>query len=68
METKAAYTNYNGTVITNGVIIITTRAANDGHFYSQSSSPVDDMDDNRGPGYSPGDSAMALSRLLDEIA
>jgi hypothetical protein len=58
VETKAAYTNFNGTVITNGVIIITTRAANDGHFFSQSSSTIDDMDDPRGPGYSPGDSAM----------
>ena len=58
VETKAAYTNFNGTVITNGVIIITTRSANDGHFFLQSSSPVVDFDDNRGPGYSPGDSAM----------
>ena len=58
VATQAAYTNANGTIITNGVIIITTRAANDGHFYSQSSSSVVDFDDNRGPGYSPGDSAM----------
>ena len=58
VATQAAYTNANGTIITNGVIIITTRAANDGHFYSQSSSSVVDLDDNRGPGYSPGDSAM----------
>src|SRR6266481_5076094 len=57
-ETKAAYTNSNGTVITNGTIIVTTRAAADGHFFQQSSSTIDDMDDNRGPGYSPGDSAM----------
>ena len=57
-ETKAAYTNSNGTVITNGTIIVTTRAAGDGHFFLQSSSTIDDMDDNRGPGYSPGDSAM----------
>lgn len=58
LETKAAYTNSNGTVITNGTIIVTTRAAGDGHFFLQSSSTIDDMDDNRGPGYSPGDSAM----------
>jgi hypothetical protein len=58
VETKAAYTNSNGTVITNGTIIVTTRAAGDGHFFLQSSSTIDDMDDNRGPGYSPGDSAM----------
>src|ERR1022692_557444 len=58
VETKAAYTNSNGTIITNGTIIITTRAAGDGHFFLQSSSTIDDMDDNRGPGYSPGDAAM----------
>jgi hypothetical protein len=58
VETKAAYTNSNGTIITNGTIIITTRAAGDGHFFTQSSSLTADMDDNRGPGYSPGDSAM----------
>jgi hypothetical protein len=58
VESKAAYTNLNGTVITNGVILVTTRGASDGHFFLQSSSTLDDMDDNRGPGYSPGDSAM----------
>jgi hypothetical protein len=58
IKTEAAYTNANGTVITNGTIIVTTRAAGDGHFFLQSSSPLDDMDDNRGSGYSPGDSAM----------
>src|SRR3954451_895298 len=58
VETKAAYTNSNGTVITNGTIIVTTRAVVDGHFFLQSSSTLDDMDDNRGSGYSPGDSAM----------
>jgi len=58
VETKAAYTNLNGTIITNGTIIVTTRAAGDGHFFLQSSSTLDDMDDNRGSGYSPGDSAM----------
>jgi hypothetical protein len=58
VDTKAAYTNANGTVITNGTIIVTTRAGGDGHFFTQSSSTLDDMDDNRGPGFSPGDSAM----------
>src|ERR1035438_4517156 len=54
----------NGTVITNGTIVITTRAAGDGHFFLQSSSTIDDMDDNRGPGHSPGDAAMA-ALLMD---
>jgi hypothetical protein len=58
VATYAAYTNANGTVITNGTIIVTTRAANDGHFFLQSSSSIDDMDDNRGSGTSPGDVAM----------
>lgn len=58
VETKAAFTNQNGIVITNGTIIVTTRAANDGHFFLQSSSTIDDMDDNRGSGTSPGDVAM----------
>jgi hypothetical protein len=58
VETRA-YTNVNGTVITNGPIIVTTRAAGDGHFFLQSSSTLDDMDDNRGSGFSPGDAAMA---------
>jgi len=58
VEAKAAYTNQNGTIITNGTIIVTTRAANDGHFFTQSSSSIDDMDDNRGSGTSPGDVAM----------
>ena len=57
-ETKAWYTNANGTIITNGVILVTTRGANDGHFFRQSSSTVDDMDDTRGSGTSPGDVAM----------
>lgn len=58
IETRAAYTNSNGTVITNGTIIVTTRGAGDGHFFLESSSTLDDMDDNRGPGFSPGDAAM----------
>jgi len=61
---NAAYTNSNGTIITNGTIIVTTRAAGDGHFFLQSSSTIDDMDDNRGPGFSPGDAMMA-SLLMD---
>src|ERR1035441_2294995 len=64
VETKAAYTNFNGTVITNGTIIITTRAASDAHFFRQSSSTTDDMDDSRSPGYSPGDAAM-VDLLMD---
>ena len=58
VASNGAYTNSNGTIITNGTIIVTTRAAGDGHFFLQSSSAIDDMDDNRGPGFSPGDSAM----------
>jgi hypothetical protein len=58
VETRAVYTNLNGTIITNGTIIVTTRAAGDGHFFLQSSSTIDDMDDNQGPGCSPGDVAM----------
>jgi hypothetical protein len=58
VETKAAYTNVNGTIITNGTIIITTRAANDNWFVTQSSAPAWDPDDPRGPGFTPGDSAM----------
>src|SRR5271157_6205415 len=58
VETRAVYTNLNGTIITNGTIIVTTRAAGDGHFFLQSSSTIDDMDDNQGPGFSPGDAAM----------
>ena len=46
-------------VLTNGTIIVTTRAAGDGHFFLQSSSfSLDDMDDSRGPGCTPGDVAM----------
>lgn len=58
VQTRAAYTNANGTIITNGTILITTRAANDGHFFRQSSSSIVDFDDTRGPGFTPGDSAM----------
>jgi hypothetical protein len=64
METKAQWTNLNGTVITNGAILVTTRAANDGWFFQQSSSTVDDMDDNRGSGTSPGD--VAMCELLED--
>jgi hypothetical protein len=59
LTTHAAYTNSNGTIITNGTIIVATRAAGDGHFFLQSSSSATcDMDDNRGSGCSPGDVAM----------
>ena len=59
VETKAAYTNLDGTIITNGVIVITTRSAQDGWFHTESSSTLWDADDNRGPGvFTPGDAAM----------
>ncbi len=58
VDTRAAFTNSSGVVITNGTIIVTTRAAGDGHFFLQSSSTICDMDDNRGSGCSPGDVAM----------
>jgi hypothetical protein len=58
VDAKAAYTNANGIVITNGTIIVTTRAANDGHFFLQSSSTIGDMDSPQGSGTSPGDVAM----------
>ena len=58
VEIRAAYTNANGTVIANGTIIITTRAAGDGCFFRQSSSSTFDVDDSRGPGCTPGDIAM----------
>ncbi len=57
-ETKAAYTNADGVVITNGVIIITTRSANDDWFFRQSSAPQWDADEAAGPGNAPGDAAM----------
>jgi hypothetical protein len=60
LETKAAYTNLDGTIITNGVVLITTRSAQDGWFHTESSSSIWDADDNRGPGaFTPGDAAMA---------
>jgi hypothetical protein len=59
VETKAAYTNTWGAVIDKGTIIVTTRAAYDGHFFMMSSSSsLCDMDDNKGPGVTPGDAAM----------
>lgn len=59
IETRAAYTNSDGLVISNGVIFVTTRSASDAWFRTQSSSTVWDTDDPRGPGgYSPGDALM----------
>jgi len=59
-ESRAGiFTNSDGIVITNGTIIITTRSANDNFFFNPySSSPIWDADDPRGPGFTPGDSAM----------
>jgi hypothetical protein len=59
VETKAAITNLDGIIITNGVIIITTRTAVDAFWRQQSSSQLWDGDDPAGPGVvSPGDAAM----------
>lgn len=56
---RAAYTNNDGVIITNGVVFVTTRTAGDAWFRSQSSSTVWDADDPRGPGsYAPGDVKM----------
>lgn len=64
-ETKAAYTNSDGLVITNGVVLITTRTAVDAFWRQQSSSVLWDADDAKGPGViSPGDAAM--SELLGD--
>src|SRR5439155_12856013 len=47
--------------ITNGVIVITTRAASDALYRQISSSSLYDADDYKGPGvFSPGDTAMAI--------
>jgi hypothetical protein len=59
IETRAAYTNLDGLVITNGTIIITTRSANDDYWHTASSSSIWDAGDNRGPGNTPGDCEMA---------
>jgi hypothetical protein len=59
-ETKAAYTNLDGIIITNGVIVMTTRSGQDAFWRQQSSSGLWDADDNRDPGdFTPGDAAMA---------
>ncbi len=59
IETHAAYTNSDGVIITNGVVIITTRTAIDAFWRQQSSSTLWDADDAKGPGdFSPGDAAM----------
>jgi hypothetical protein len=58
-ETKAAITNLDGTIITNGVIIITTRTGEDAFWRQQSSSALWDGDDLAGAGvFSPRDAAM----------
>lgn len=58
-DTKAAYTNSDGIVISNGVVLITTRTAVDAFWRQQSSSTLWDADDAKGPGVtSPGDAAM----------
>src|ERR1039457_2814444 len=58
VESKAAYTNSNGLVITYGISIATPSAACDVHFFSPSSSPTDHMDATRCRCFSTGDSAM----------
>src|ERR1035437_4202430 len=59
VETKAAITNLDGIIITNGVIIITTRTGDDAFWRQQSSSSLWDGDDPAGPGvFSSGDAAM----------
>lgn len=77
IETRAAYTNSDGLVISNGVVFVTTRSASDAWFRTQSSSTVWDTDDPRGPGdYSPGDAKMCellqdsgyATRLMPEKA
>src|SRR5256885_2042199 len=59
LDTRAEFTNWEGIVITNGVIVITTRSAQDAFWRQQSTSGLWDADDNRGPGvFSPGDAEM----------
>jgi len=59
VESRATYTNDNGTIISNGVVFVTTRSASDAWWRTQASSTVYDADDPRGPGgYSPGDVKM----------
>jgi hypothetical protein len=59
VEVRAAYTNSDGLIITNGVVIITTRSANDAFWRQQSSASTWDGDDAGGPGeFSPGDAQM----------
>ncbi len=64
-ETQAAYTNSDGIIITNGVVVITTRTAIDAFWRQQSSSSTWDGDDAAGPGeFSPGDAQMG--ELLED--
>ncbi len=59
LQVRADYTNSDGLVITNGVVLITTRSAIDAFWRQQSSSSLWDADDDKGPGvFSPGDAAM----------
>jgi hypothetical protein len=65
LSARADFTNRDGIVITNGVVVITTRSATDAYWRQQSSSGLWDADDNRGPGiFSPGDAAMGI--LLED--
>jgi len=64
-EMKAAYTNADGLIITNGVVLITTRTAIDAFWRQQSTSSLWDGDDAAGPGvFSPGDAQMG--ELLED--
>jgi hypothetical protein len=64
-QCNADYTNSNGLVITNGVVLITTRTAVDAFWRQQSSSSLWDGDDAAGPGeFSPGDAQMG--ELLED--
>ena len=59
IDANASYTNIDGVIITNGVIIIATRSATDAFWRQQSSSGLWDGDDGKGPGiFTPGDAAM----------
>jgi hypothetical protein len=50
-----------GQALTNGVIVITTRSAQDAYWRQTSSSSLWDADDAKGPGtFSPGDAAMGI--------
>jgi hypothetical protein len=64
-DSQAAYTNSDGIIITNGVVLITTRTAIDAFWRQQSTSSLWDADDAPGPGtFSPGDAQMG--ELLED--